>query len=317
MEEQDRTNVDPTPLFRAPPPRMQSLDDIAVSPSPSQPRQSSVNSCQEIYTPQVGENGKVIRKEYVCFKGGERRNFKATKRRQGLTRDKCGAKLAVVRKCEVFVVSKFVESHNHELTMPRNVHLLKSHRRVLAAQKALTEQLSAANVPTCQQMSIFELQTGGIKNVGFLPRDLYNDKRDRKNVVHGHDANMLYEHFEMEQQKNPGFRFTFERDDKDRMTHCFWADATSRKSYQYFGDVVVFDTTYYTNKYSLMFAPILGVNHHRQITLLGCAFLSDEKTDSFVWLFNEWLKAMPGGPPKLIITDQDPAMTRAICLTIF
>ncbi|XP_058218898.1 protein FAR1-RELATED SEQUENCE 5-like [Rhododendron vialii] len=352
MEEQDRSNIDPTPMFRAPPSRMQSLEDIAVSPSPSQPCQSSVNSCQEIYTPQVkndvipkidqefvnlddvlkfyndyareagfsvrinssrlGENGKVMRKEYVCFKEGERRNSKATSRRRGLTRERCGAKLAVVRKGEVFVVSKFVEGHNHELTTPRKVHLLKSHRRVSAAQKALTQQLSAANVPTYQQMSIFELQAGGIENVGFLPRDLYNDKRDTKNVVHGHDANILYEHFEIEQQKNPGFRFTFERDDKDRMTHCFWADATSRKSYQYFGDVVVFDTTYYTNKYSLIFAPILGVNHHRQTTLLGCAFLSDEKTDSFVWFFNEWLKAMPGGPPKMIITDQDPAMTRAI-----
>ncbi|XP_058202896.1 protein FAR1-RELATED SEQUENCE 5-like [Rhododendron vialii] len=349
MEEQDRTNIDPTPLFGAPPPRMQSLDDIAVSQSPSQPCQSSVNSCQEFYTPQVknevipkidqqflklddvwefyneyarqagfsvrinssrlGENGKVMRKEYVCFKEGERKNSKATKRRRGLTREKCGAKFAVVRKGEVFVVSKFVKGHNHELTTPRKVHLLKSHRRVSAAQKALTQQLSAANVPTCQQMSIFELQAGGIENVGFLARDLYNDERDRKNVVHGHDANILYEHFEMEQQKNPGFRFTFERDDKDRMTHCFWVDAASRKSYQYFGDVVVFDTTYYTNKYSLIFAPILRVNHHRQTTLLGCAFLSDEKTDSFVWLFNEWLKAMPGGPPKMIITDQDPAMT--------
>ncbi|KAF7135397.1 hypothetical protein RHSIM_Rhsim08G0139400 [Rhododendron simsii] len=266
----------------------------------------------QINSRRLGENDKVMRKEYVCFKEGERRSSKATKRRRGLTRERCGAKLAVVRKGEVFVVSKFVEGHNHEITMPRKVHLLKSHRQVLAAQKVLTQQLSAANMPTYQQMSIFELQAGGIEDVGFLPRDLYNVKRDRKNVVHGHDANILYEHLEVEQQKNPGFRFTFETDDKDRMTHCFWADATSRKSYQYFGDVVVFDTTYYTSKYSLIFAPILGVNHHRQTTLLGCAFLSDEKADLFVWLFNEWLKAMPGGPPKMIITDQDPAMTRAI-----
>ncbi|XP_058180136.1 protein FAR1-RELATED SEQUENCE 5-like [Rhododendron vialii] len=221
------------------------------------------------------------------------RNSKATKRRRGLTRECYGAKLAVVKKGEMFVVSEFVEGHNHELTMPKKVHLLKSHRRVSAAQKVLTRQLSTANVSTCQQMSIFKLQVGGIEYVGFLPRDLYNDKRDRKNVVHGHDANMLYEHFEMEQQKNPSFRFTFERDDKDRMTHYFWADATSRKSYQYFGDVVVFDITYYANKYSLIFAPILGVNHHKQTTLLGYAFLNDKKIDSFMWLFNEWLKAMP------------------------
>ncbi|KAF7143410.1 hypothetical protein RHSIM_Rhsim05G0115200 [Rhododendron simsii] len=62
--EQDRTNIDPTPLFRAPPPRL-------------------------------GQNGKVMRKEYVCFKEGDRRNSKATSRSRGLTREHCGAKLAV------------------------------------------------------------------------------------------------------------------------------------------------------------------------------------------------------------------------------
>ncbi|KAI8563830.1 hypothetical protein RHMOL_Rhmol03G0139800 [Rhododendron molle] len=105
--------------------------------------------------------------------------------------------------------------------------------------------------------------------------------------------------------------FTMEKDDEMRLTHCFWADATARKSYQYFGDVMVFDTTYNTNRYRMIFAPILGVNHHRQTTLFGCGLLSDESSEFFEWLFKEWFKAMPGGPPKMIITDQDPAMTKA------
>ncbi|KAF7139329.1 hypothetical protein RHSIM_Rhsim07G0159000 [Rhododendron simsii] len=355
MEEEDQMSVDPNPLFRAPPPpRMQSLDDIELLPSPSQPCQSSANSSKQVYPPQVknevipkikqqfdnleevwkfynsyakeagfsirinssktGKNGETIRKEYVCYKEGERKNSKATKRRRGLTREGCGAKLSVVknRSGEGFVVTQFVEGHNHPFTTPRKRHLLKSHRRMSDVQKALTQQLAAANVPTHQQMSILELQAGGLENIGFLSQDLYNDKRDRRKFVDGHDANMLCEYFEMKQQKNPGFIYTIEEDDERRMTHCFWADATCRKSYKYFGDVVVFDTTYYTNKYSLIFAPILGVNHHRQTTLFGCAFLSDESTDSFEWLFKEWLKAMPAGPPKIIITDQDLAMTKAI-----
>ncbi|XP_058202860.1 protein FAR1-RELATED SEQUENCE 3-like [Rhododendron vialii] len=127
-----------------------------------------------------------------------------------------------------------------------------------------------------------------------------------RNYVDGHDANMLKELFETEKEKNQGFTYTIEEDDEHRLTQCFWADATSRKSYQYFGDMVVFDTTYNTNKYCLMFAPLLGVNHHGQTTLFGCAFLSDEKSESFEWLFKEFLKAMPGPLPKMIITDQDP-----------
>ncbi|XP_058208203.1 protein FAR1-RELATED SEQUENCE 3-like [Rhododendron vialii] len=160
-------------------------------------------------------------------------------------------------------------------------------------------------------MSIFEVQSGGLENVGSGLQDLYNTERDIRTALLGQDADMLYEYFQIQQQKNSGFMFTMEKDDEMRFTHCFWADATARKSYQYFGDIVVFDTTYNTNRYRMIFAPVLGVNHHKQTTLFGCGLLSDESSESFEWLFKEWLKAMPGGPSKMIITDQDPAMTKA------
>ena len=63
-------------------------------------------------------------------------------------------------------------------------------------------------------------------------------------------------------------------------------------------------------------SPITGVNHHGQTIVFGCAFLSNEKTESFVWLFNEFLHAMPKGVPQVIITDQDPTMTKAIIETL-
>ena len=72
------------------------------------------------------------------------------------------------------------------------------------------------------------------------------------------------------------------------------------------------DTTFNTNRYGLPFAPMLGVNNHGQTIVLACAFLSKETTESFIWMFEEFKKAMPGGEPKMIITDQDAAMARAI-----
>ncbi|KAF7152714.1 hypothetical protein RHSIM_Rhsim01G0152900 [Rhododendron simsii] len=262
--------------------RMQSADDIQLlSPSPSQPCEESANSSEALYTPETDKNGETIRKEYVCYKQGESKCSEATERQRDITREKCGARLTVVKNWlgEGFVVTQFMEGHTHPPTMPRKKHFLRSHCRVLVAQKALTQQLAAANVLTSQEMSVIELQAGGLEYVGC-------------------------------------FTYTIEEDDEHRLTHCFWADATSRKSYQHFGDVVVFDTTYNTNKYCLMFAPLLGVNHHGQTTLFGCAFLSDEKRESFEWLFKEFLKAMPGPPPKMIITDQDPAMTKAIACAL-
>ncbi|CAL9001323.1 unnamed protein product [Prunus brigantina] len=127
-------------------------------------------------------------------------------------------------------------------------------------------------------------------------------------------AGFVTEYFMVEQKKNEAFYFRIEGDGDNRFSRCFWADATSRRAYGFYGDVVVFDTTFNTNRYDLTFAPMLGVNNHGQTIVLACAFLSKETTESFIWMFEEFKKAMPGGEPKTIITDQDAAMSRAISI---
>lgn len=60
------------------------------------------------------------------------------------------------------------------------------------------------------------------------------------------------------------------------------------------------------------FAPFVGVNHHGQSILLGCGLMSDEDTDTFIWLFKTWLVCMNGRILAAIITDQDRVMKNAI-----
>jgi hypothetical protein len=101
-------------------------------------------------------------------------------------------------------------------------------------------------------------------------------------------------------------------DAQGRLMSVFWADATSRKNYKHFGDVVSLDSTSTTNQYNMIFVPITGVNHHLQSVFLGAPFLANEKIESYVWLFKTFLKAMGGVPPHLIITDEDASMKAAI-----
>ncbi|RYQ90751.1 hypothetical protein Ahy_B09g096755 isoform A [Arachis hypogaea] len=81
---------------------------------------------------------------------------------------------------------------------------------------------------------------------------------------------------------------------------------------EYFGDVVSFNTTYNTNRYNLVLGSFVGVNHHGQSTLLGCALMKNEDIQSFKWLFECWLHCMGAKPPKGILTDQCALMQRAI-----
>lgn len=84
------------------------------------------------------------------------------------------------------------------------------------------------------------------------------------------------------------------------------------EDYRIYGDVLVFDTTYRTNRYNLICAPFVGINNHWHNFMFTCAFIGDEKMESFVWLLETFLKAMENKAPASIFTDQDQAMANAI-----
>jgi hypothetical protein len=111
---------------------------------------------------------------------------------------------------------------------------------------------------------------------------------------------------------NDRFYYVIDMDDDSRLQNVFWADARSRASYEYFGDVITFDTTYLINRYDMPFAPFVGVNHHGQSILFGAGLLLNEDTYTFVWLFETWLKCMNYKAPNPIITDRDKVMKNAI-----
>ncbi|XP_074278188.1 protein FAR1-RELATED SEQUENCE 5-like [Silene latifolia] len=78
----------------------------------------------------------------------------------------------------------------------------------------------------------------------------------------------------------------------------------ARRNYSSFGDLVTFDPTYGTNKYSMIFTPFIGVDHHKRSVTFAAALLFHEDEDSFKWVFEKFLDAMGQREPQCIITDQ-------------
>jgi zinc finger SWIM domain-containing protein 3 len=91
-------------------------------------------------------------------------------------------------------------------------------------------------------------------------------------------AQALSDYFNRMQKQNDGFYYMMDMDEEGRLQNVFWADARSRASYEFFGDIIMFDTTYLTNRYDMSFAPFVGVNHHGQSILLGARLISKEDT---------------------------------------
>ena len=81
-------------------------------------------------------------------------------------------------------------------------------------------------------------------------------------AIEGGDAQKVVDRMAEEASNDPDFYYRFKLDEDGRLNALFWRDSMMKEDYMIFGDVVVFDTTYQTNKYNLICAPIVGINNH-------------------------------------------------------
>lgn len=237
--------------------------------------------------------------------------------------ESCNAMLRLERKdAKTWVVTKFIEDHNHSMESPNKVHYIRPRRHFAGATKNTSETFDVtSDVPVSMDGNHvpYEPNRGGRSVSPVEPNHParhtgpinYTRPSSRKRTL-GRDAQNLLNYFKKMQAENPGFYYAIQLDDENRMTNVFWTDARSRTAYNYFGDAVIFDTMYRPNQYQVPFAPFTGVNHHGQMVLFGCALLLDESEYSFTWLFKTWLSAMNDRPPVSITTDQDRAIQVAV-----
>ncbi|XP_021855045.2 protein FAR-RED ELONGATED HYPOCOTYL 3-like [Spinacia oleracea] len=152
-----------------------------------------------------------------------------------------------------------------------------------------------------------------VENVTFTKKDLQNIiARDKAEKMKEGDWNAMWKYFKAMSTDNENFFHKHKVGEDNILKDVIWVDARSRAAYEEFGDVVVFDSTYLTNEYDLPFSNFVGVNHHGQTILLGCALLSHEDSETFEWLFTEWLSCMSNKKPIGFLTDQDAAMRKAL-----
>jgi hypothetical protein len=247
------------------------------------------------YTQHKGEGGVPVWKRFVCAREGWRKkkdiiNGQVKKPRRNVTLTRCGCEAMIGFKRRddgKYEVARFVEPHKHLLVSASMKQFLKSNVEVTSDTKRRRQNAS-------------------------MKRDLQNNCHDFKVIVEDMDVQTIIDTMKSKQRISPSFFFDYQIDDKNKLAHIFWADGTSRKNYALFGDVVFFDSTYLTNRDDLVFAPFTGVNHHKSCVTFGAAFIANEKTESYTWLFKAFLEVMGGIAPKLFITNEDLHMKAAI-----
>ncbi|XP_028074239.1 protein FAR-RED IMPAIRED RESPONSE 1-like [Camellia sinensis] len=271
---------------------------------------SSLNKIGEVQEPEKGMCFNSKQGVYSFYaKYAKHLRFVVAYRTQNIGQD--GEARATLQKDGRFKLTTVVLQHTHDL-IPSDSRHFAMNKRILTLAKRRLEINDEPGIGVARNFHSIVVEVGGYEALTFDEQDARNHIQSMRRLRLGvGDAESVALYFHRMQQQNSNF-YAIDLDEDGRMRNLFWADARSRATYKAFGDVVSFDTTYLTNKYDMPFAPFVGVNHHGQSILLGCGLLSNENTETFLWLFREWLSCMSDVPPKAIIIDQCRAMQNAI-----
>ncbi|KAL7123552.1 hypothetical protein ACP275_01G112600 [Erythranthe tilingii] len=170
-----------------------------------------------------------------------------------------------------------------------------------------------AGIKPCKSIRLAEVQSGGPMNLWCLPKDCRNFIEGRRKLRLGTgDAEAIRKLFWGLQKQDTDFICSLDIDDHGRLCNMLWIHSRCRAAYANFNDVLTFDTTYLVNKYKMPFATVVGINHHGQSILLGCALVTNDDAKSFKWFFKHWHEAMDDVHTKCIITVQCESIKIAI-----
>ncbi|KAF3677085.1 hypothetical protein T459_17048 [Capsicum annuum] len=261
-------------------------------------------------------NNEITRCLFLCSYEGQSDKlspFQEMKRQRLEYRCGCLARIKFKISNDMWKVCEFNDVHSHPMIEGNLRHFIQSGRKLTSATKNILGSMVEAGIRTKKAIRYLQKEAGGIKNTEFIEQDAHNFiQAHKRNIISGGDAQALINHFMHLQSEDSNFFYSFQVDEDGRFCNFFWRDSISRMHYECFGDVIIFDTTYRTNKYNMICATFVGVNNHWKNIFFGCAFLCDETTSYFTWLFQAFLKGMGEKTPTTIFTDQAPTIAAVV-----
>ncbi|CAL0332477.1 unnamed protein product [Lupinus luteus] len=221
----------------------------------------------------------------------------------------CKASMHVKRRQDgKWYVYSFVKEHNHEL-LPAQAHFFRSHRSSDPLSNDVRMRRRKNSTGVSKLFSAYQ-------NVDCLENFMKHHDKGRSLVLEAGHAQLLLELFMHMQEENPKFFYAVDLNEEHRLRNVFWLDAKGLEDFPFFSDVVSLDTTYFTSKYKIPVVLFIGVNHHIQPKLLGCALIADETIYTFAWLLQTWFIAMGERAPQVILTDQNEAIKAAVAAVL-
>ncbi|CAB4386303.1 unnamed protein product [Rhizophagus irregularis] len=206
--------------------------------------------------------------------------------------------------------------HNHEMVAPEHKMFLSSERIIPQEIKdrIIVYHQAGCNVPTIRSILKQEYKD--------LETWIYNDIYNFIYQLNGKQEQRFFEAEEfiniLKQLKREidGFEYEVRVDvDTNELLQVIWMYPDQKRYYSRFLDVIVFDNTYKVNRFNMPFGIFTGINNFGQSVCFAGTLMCRETIDSFVWVFNTFLKFVNNYSPKVMLTDEDKAISQAIEIT--
>nr|KAJ0184667.1 hypothetical protein LSAT_V11C900470530 [Lactuca sativa] len=195
-----------------------------------------------------------------------------------------------------WLLYEFEEKHNYPLLSRDNMLFSRHHRQLDDTKKSFILTMSNQNIGATIAHRLYTSILRGYKFVGGLIDDFKKYMRDLNCFIGGSDTQMLVDKLNNRKENVKNFSFDY------RLNALFWADETSKINYKEFGDFYM---------YHMVFVHFTRIDNHKRCVTFVAGLLSTEDTDSYIWLLKSFPKAF-GKQPLLVLSDQDPAMKKAI-----
>ncbi|KAL4568104.1 hypothetical protein LXL04_023705 [Taraxacum kok-saghyz] len=206
------------------------------------------------------------RKMYVCNKEGFKRLEKNDsigneKKRRRDVRTGCQAMLRITKQEDgKWLVDSFKDTHNHDMIMtPTKVMKHRSHSKFHRSIecKSLMVELNQAGLRPCQVKKAVNAMKPS-NEPAVTSKQCVDVLSEQRKEHRGREFYGLIKHFQDKALLDNDQYFLVDICSDGFPRNMFWAYGRSKDAYTKFGDVVVFDVTYMTNKFMFPFPTFVG-----------------------------------------------------------
>jgi hypothetical protein len=153
-------------------------------------------------------------------------------------RTRCKVSIIVKENHGTWTITNVHLEHNHDIGPISETKFFRSHKYMTLEEKVMIRTLKKVNIPTRNMVAILSYIRGGRSALPYDDKDVanYSYKIGRERTVN--DMTQMLQFFSERQAENPGFYYSVEMDENNKVKNIFWADARAREYYKSYGDCI-------------------------------------------------------------------------------